>query len=143
LPDPFPEKCLLLYVNYFGLCEANIARLLQNVPCTQLIIDNSQALFALPTNALANIYSPRKFVGVPDGGLLVSSGLEIKTPKDEDTESINRMRHMLLRTAYTARDGYLYYLESEKALSNTKPLRMSCLTKRILASIDMAMVKRQ
>lgn len=143
LPDPFPEKCTLLYVNYFGLCEANVTRLLRDIPSNQLIIDNSQALHELPANALATIYSPRKFVGVPDGGLLVTSGLEIKVPENEDTDSLGRMRHLLLRMAYTGQDGYPNYLESENTLGNTKPLKMSRLTKRILSSIDMTMVKRQ
>lgn len=143
LQDSLPEKCALLYVNYFGLCAANVTRLLQVIPSNQLIIDNSQALFAHPTNALATIYSPRKFVGVPDGGLLVTSGLEINVPVDEDGGSLARMRHLLLRMAYTAQDGYTDYLESEKSLKNTQPLRMSRLTKRILASVDMTMVKRR
>lgn len=143
LPNKFPEKCFLLYVNYFGFCDANVTRLLRDIPSNQLIIDNSQALFALPTNALATIYSPRKFIGIPDGGLLVTSGLEIKVPEYEDMDSLGRMRHLLLRMAYTAQDGYPDYIESEDSLSNTKPLRMSRLTRRILASIDMGTVKRQ
>jgi len=143
LPSPFSEVYTLLYVNYFGLCEANIIRLIQDIPNNQLIIDNSQALFTLPTNALATIYSPRKFVGVPDGGLLVTSGLKIKAPGDEDTCSLDRMRQLLLRMAYTAQDGYPDYLEAENSLSDTRPLRMSRFTSRILAGIDMPTVKRK
>lgn len=143
LPDPFPENCAVLYVNYFGLCGANIGRLLETVPHDQLIIDNSQALLTPPAKGLATIYSPRKFVGVPDGGLLLSAGLEIRVPECEDTGSVDRMRHLLLRTAYSAQDGYRDYLESEKSLSDTRPLRMSRLTTRLLAGIDMEAVKRQ
>ena len=142
LPDLLPEKCAVLYVNYFGLCAANVTRLLQEIPSNQLIIDNSHALCALPTKALATIYSPRKFVGVPDGGLLVTSGLEINVPEDEDKSSLARMSHLLLRMAYTAKDGYPDYIESEKSLENTQPLRMSRLTSRILASVDLTRVKR-
>lgn len=141
LPDSLPEKCALLYVNYFGLCAANVTRLVQKTPNSQLIIDNSHALLALPTKVLATIYSPRKFVGVPDGGLLVTSGLEINVPEDEDKNSLARIRHLLLRMAYTAKDGYPDYIESEKSLENTRPLRMSGLTSRILASIDMTTLK--
>jgi hypothetical protein len=142
LPNSLPEKCVLLYVNYFGLCAANVTRLLQEIPDNQLIIDNSQALCALPTKALATFYSPRKFVGVPDGGLLVTSGLEINAPENEDKSSLSRMRHLILRMSYPARNGYPDYIESEKSLENTQPLRMSRLTSRILASIDMTTVKR-
>lgn len=140
--DALPPGCALLYVNYFGLCAANVTRLLQEVPGHQLIIDNSQALCAQPTKALATIYSPRKFVGVPDGGLLVRNGFELAAPEAEDNGSLPRMRHLLVRMAYTAREGYPYYKESEKSLESTQPLRMSKLTNRVLASVDLSAVKR-
>lgn len=141
LPASLTEKSALLYVNYFGLCAANVTRLCQDFPSNQLIIDNSQALFAQSADVLATIYSPRKFVGVPDGGLLATD-LRINMPVDEDRGSLLRMRHLLLRLAYTAQEGYSDYLETEKSLENTQPLRMSQLTKRILASIDMPLVRR-
>jgi len=143
LPETLPDDCAFLYVNYFGLCQDNVDRLLRDIPSNQLIIDNSQALFAPPAAVLANIYSVRKFLGVPDGGLLASTGLDVKVPEYEDTGSIERMRHLLLRMAYSARDGYPDYLESEKSLNNAKPLRMSRLTMRLLASVDMEAVKEQ
>lgn len=140
LTDAFPEKSALLYVNYFGLCEANVFRLLHAFPNKQLIIDNSQALLARPTRALASIYSPRKFVGVPDGGLLVAPELRLEEPEQEDAGSLGRMKHLLIRMASAAQDGYHDYLEAERSLGDTTPLRMSQLTQRILASVDMAVV---
>jgi hypothetical protein len=138
-----PEDGVLLYVNYFGLCQVNVERLLEQSGHSRLIIDNSQALFAPPTAALASIYSVRKFVGAPDGGLLATSGWRIECPQEEDTGSIERMKHLLLRLGYSARAGYPDHLESERTFENTAPLRMSVLTERLLASIDMAAVKRQ
>lgn len=143
LPKSFPAKSVVLYVNYFGLCDANVIRLLANTPENHLIIDNCQALFTRPSNALATIYSPRKFVGIPDGGLLIAPGIKITEPEHEDMDSIGRMRHLLLRMAYTAQDGYHDYVESEMALKNSIPLRMSRLTSRILASIDVGTVTSQ
>jgi hypothetical protein len=142
LPDVLSDQCVLLCVNYFGLCQENINRLLKEYPGNKLIIDNSQALFAPPPTALATIYSPRKYLGVPDGGL-ATSDLDIKVPESEDMESIGRMRHLLLRMAYSAREGYSGYLESENSLNNTIPLGMSRLTRRLLASIDMGPIKRR
>jgi len=137
VPEFIPEGCVFLYVNYFGLCQSNVDRLLGEIPPEKVVIDNSQALFAKPGPAWASIYSVRKFIGVPDGGLLMTSDTNIKVPEDEDTESFGRMKHLLLRMAHSARDGYASYLESEKTLNNAKPLRMSRLTKRLLASSDM------
>lgn len=143
LPSSFPEKCVFLYVNYFGLCQKNVNRLLQEIPSKNLIIDNSQALFAQPSSALATIYSIRKFVGVPDGGLLVTPTVEIKEQLAEDTNSIGRMRHLLLRMAYPAQNGYADYIEAERSLDSNKPLKMSRLTKRLLSGIDMVKVKQK
>lgn len=143
LPETLPEGCCFLYVNYFGLCKNNIDRLLQEIPGNQLIIDNSQALLASPVNVLANIYSLRKFIGVPDGGLLMASDINITAPKKEDTNSIGRMKHLLLRLAYSAQDGYPDFVESEEAFRNTKPLKISRLTNRLLSSIDMEKVKNR
>jgi len=142
LPDLAFDDSVLLYSNYFALCQENVSRLQQEIPQKHLIIDNCQALFAKHSNALATIYSVRKFVGVPDGGLLVASELDIKEPLNEDNDSIARMRHLLIRMAYSAREGYPDYINSEITLSNTKPLRMSWLTRRLLCSIDMKHVKR-
>jgi len=143
LPDSIPKKCALLYPNYFGLCDENIKCLLQHISKKKIIIDNSQALFALPDNVMASIYSIRKYIGVPDGGLLVSTELDFKMPDNEDSNSLARMKALLLRMSYSARTGYLSYVESEKTLNNTKPLKMSRLTNRLMASIDMDAVKRR
>lgn len=143
LSNLLSEESVVLYVNYFGLCTESVKRLCSEVPKKQLIIDNSQALFTQPEDVMATIYSVRKFIGVPDGGLLVASDIDIKIPEKEDAESLDRVKHLLLRSAYSARRGYLSYVESEKTLTNTTPLKMSRLTNRIAASFDMDLVKRK
>lgn len=143
-PKDLPNKnsdSFLLYVNYFGLNEQNVTKLLELWPKKQLLIDNSQALFAKPTDAIATIYSPRKFLGLPDGGMLHVPSLSMLEPDEEDTESINRMKHLLLRTAFSARYGYSDYLVAEQTLENTKPLAMSQITRRLITSIDLQIIK--
>lgn len=136
LPRILPDKCVFLYVNYFGLCQQNINRLLEVLPRDRLIIDNSQALFAPHSDVLATIYSPRKFVGLPDGGLLMASPLlNITPPVNEDLGSIERMRYLFVRMAYSAQDGYEYFQQARNSLQDTLPLAMSRLTRRLMKSI--------
>ena len=136
LPSSLPDQCVLLYVNYFGLCQGNIARLLDTIPNQRLIIDNSQALFAARTEALASIYSPRKFVGLPDGGMLRASPfLRIAPPTEEDHGSFDRMRYLLVRMACSARDGYADFERARNSLQDSSPLAMSRLTQRLMKSI--------
>ena len=136
LPHQPSDRCALFYVNYFGLCRNNTRRLLNEYPCDHIIIDNSQAVFAQHEDVLATIYSPRKFVGVPDGGLLrISPSMKLAPPAREDSESIARMHSLLVRLAYSAREGYADYQKIGFSLKNTMPLRMSRLTQRLLKSI--------
>ena len=76
-------------------------------------------------------------------GLLESNELDIKMPESEDINSLVRMRALLLRMAYSGRAGYKSYIESEKSLRDTKPLRMLRLTNRLMASIDIDKLKQR
>jgi hypothetical protein len=137
LPRELPEQHAVIYVNYFGLCQQHITRLLEEIPKNSLIVDNSHALFAEHTDALATVYSPRKFVGLPDGGLLrASSELKITPPRNEDKGSLARMNYLLTRMAYSARAGYEGFDRARKSLMDTTPLAMSKLTQRLMKSIQ-------
>lgn len=131
----------LLYVNYFGLCSSHQDELLQRYNPEQIIFDHSQAFFCSPKPCLATLYSPRKFFGVPDGGLLVTK-LEMLEPESIDDASIYRSVHLLQRLAGEPEDGYEAYQRAEKSLQDIDPKRMSLLTERILASINYQVVKR-
>ena len=70
-------------MNYFGVCEKVQDELLLKYNSEQLVFDHSQAFFTPPKKCLATIYSPRKFFGVPDGGLLFTE-VKIQLPKNQD-----------------------------------------------------------
>jgi len=132
----------LLYINYFGLCDHVVSRLASQLP-SQLIVDDTQALLASPTSALGTIYSPRKFAGLPDGGLLVANGLTVPVPAEEDDGSLQRMQPLLIRLAGSALEGYAAYVAANRTLEDTRPLRMSRLTRRLLRSMDPQDMRRR
>jgi hypothetical protein len=125
----------LLYVNYFGLCDSNVDDVLDRFSRERVVIDNAQAFFTQPRDCLATLYSPRKFVGVPDGGYLVTNKA-ISAPEAVDHASLDRCAHLLRRIADDAESGYAHYAAAEESLKLQEPKRMSALTQRILASID-------
>ena len=127
----------LLYVNYFGLCDGAIAPLLAHYGPERVIIDHSQAFYAPAQNCLANIYSPRKFFGVPDGGYLYSS-IKLTPPSEQDQASVARCSHLLTRLNAAPEPGYAAYAANEAGLSGQPPRRMSALTERLLQQLDYA-----
>ena len=145
LPDSLASDCAVLYVNYFGICQHHARKIVERAPPAVTIIDNSHALFAPPVaGALATVYSPRKFAGLPDGGLLTASPqLEITPPAEEDQGSFDRMQFLLRRMAYSAREGYAEFDEARRSLADTTPLAMSRLTRRLMRSIRWSEVSKR
>lgn len=136
------DSDVLLYVNYFGICNGQVANVLARFDPMQVILDNSQAFYTAPGACLATIYSPRKFFGVPDGGLLITS-MPIDMPDDVDTGSAERMRGLIKRLASTPEAGYADYQHAESSLVGAAPKRMSVLTERLLRAVDFESAKRR
>lgn len=130
----------LLYVNYFGLCTAIQQDILKRFNPLQVVFDNAQAFFSSPLDCLATLYSPRKFFGIPDGGLLVTS-LSISAPDATDETSLQRSTHLLQRLGARAEAGYEAYQRAERSLDGCVPKRMSLLTSCLLSSINVDWVR--
>ena len=72
-PEELPELEkgeYLLYTNYFGIKEKCVDRLASRYGGS-LIVDNALALYSPARSGVASLYSPRKFSGLPDGGIAV------------------------------------------------------------------------
>lgn len=139
-----PNICLnnneyLLYTNYFGIKDNYIKKLSQKYG-DKLIVDNAQALYAEPT---ANcIYSPRKFVGIPDGGIAYCN-------KENDIASYardysaDRCEHLLIRHDKEASEGYMAFKGNSAKLKSQTIKQMSNLTIRLIDSIDFNFIKEK
>lgn len=121
-----------LYTNYFGLKNKYIAQLeFKNI---NLIIDNAQAFYHLPTKKTIAFYSPRKFFGVPDGGYLYCEK-EIDYVLEED-KSYERFLHLTKRIDLDPESGYKDFVTNEMAITNYSLKSMSKLTQAILKNIN-------
>lgn len=129
----------LLYVNYFGLCDAVVSELEQAYPRERLVLDHAQALYARPAGT-ATLRSPRKFIGLPDGGILTTDR-PVPPPAATDQESLARLRGPLLRMAFGAEAGHAEFQRAERGLAGQPPLNMSLLTHRLLAATDHAQLQ--
>lgn len=123
----------LLYVNYFGVKNA-YCRLLTARYGAALILDHSQALFSPPLACGATLYSPRKFLGVADGGYLYCDST-LATDLEQDA-SYDSMRHLVGRLDLGASPFYEDFCQSELRLSGRPLRRMSAVTAAILDGVD-------
>ena len=129
------ENEWLVWVNYFGVCDAKLDRVFERFGRGRVVVDNSQALFSPPRDCLATLYSPRKFFGIPDGGYLITE-YDVPEPEEQDTESIARFEPLLVRIDRGPEAGYEGIRAARATLRGQRPKRMSPLTRHLLAHID-------
>lgn len=123
----------LIYVNYFGLkndyCKSLISKL-----GDRLILDYSQAYFSEPSRTSPTFYSPRKFFGLPDGGLVYSSK-ESSVEYDRCVHSHLRSSHLLKRFELGPEAGYNDLTINDSSVGEATEL-MSNLTRSLLDGVD-------
>ena len=125
----------ILYTNYFGINDRNVNEVIGQYGKQNVIIDNSQSLFS-SFDCLANIYSLRKTVGVPDGGIISSQYLRLNTKLKKDSTSSERFMHLLMRVDGRVEEGLSFFRESEKSIGLQEPKLMSDLTLSIFKQVD-------
>jgi len=124
----------LLYVNYFGLKDSYICNVLAPHYGERLIIDNSQGLFSPALAGIPTIYSPRKFVGVPDGGWLLNAPAgDWALPASQSSSHFDAL---LGRLEAAPEQHYAQFQRVETALAGAPVAAMSNSTRRVLDSLD-------
>lgn len=135
LLPPNESDSAVLIVNYFGLLDerklASFASRFNNV-----IIDYSQAFFAKPLMDLLNVYSPRKFFGVPDGCYVIGKNAKLHSADYEQDFSSDTASFLLKRIEYGCSKVYAERQLNEKRLDDSGILKMSGLTEYLLNGID-------
>lgn len=127
----FPRDDFIVYNNYFGLNGANVTELSSIYP--NLIVDNAQAFYSQP-ECRATVYSPRKFFGLPDGGIL--RGKDIPFLELERGTSYEVCGHLLKRIDFGAEAGFADFIMDDEALDRYPLEKMSKLTKALTGNID-------
>lgn len=142
MPDEssFNKNDFILYINYFGLMGTGASDLASRYP--NLIVDNAQAFYDEPIVDVHTIYSPRKFFGMPDGGLLFTS-LHLPIAHLELEASEKRCSHLALRRDVGPEDGYTAFLANERILDDLPIRKMSRISQDLLSQIDHHLVKKR
>lgn len=119
------KDAYILYTNYFGVKDKYVELLSKSTK--KLIVDNAQALYCDIDSVEHAVYSPRKFLGIPDGGMLKTSCslLDDHFEKDHSSE---RISHLINRIDQGVEQAYAEYTENEKKIRELPVLHMSELT---------------
>lgn len=134
------EGDLVLLVDYYGLCRTQIENQLALFPKNSVVVDCSQAWFQAPFDCLATIYSPRKFLPVPDGGV-VHTSLQLDTQETDERSSLERYQYLLERVTGEPEASRQLYLESEAQLEEPSLRGMSSFTRKLIEVADQDFIK--
>ncbi len=97
--EAVPSDAAVVLVNYFGVMgQARMQALASRY--AHVILDNCQAFFAPPLPHCLNVYSARKFVGVPDGAYVVGPGAARYVEEYEQDYSSDSAAFLLQRIEY-------------------------------------------
>ena len=131
---------IIIIANYYGLCCSQIEKVLSHFPKNSVIVDSSQAYFQTPFDCLATIYSPRKFIPVPDGGI-VNTDLRLCQKEPDEISSFVRYRCLVESVVGGPESSRDLYLESESQLNLPSLRTMSAFTRRLLEIVDTNFIK--
>ena len=127
------ENELVLLVNYFGLTGDAVAKAAAQLP-GRCVVDATTALYSPHLPGVPTIYSPRKFAGVPDGGVLCAPFPITKLPEEQQLSAPYSL-HLLERIESGAMVASRNCDAAEEVLG-APARRMSPLTRQLLRSID-------
>lgn len=129
--------------NYFGIKDQYISMLSRKYG-NHLIIDNAQAFFSPVIPDTYAFYSPRKFFGVPDGGVAYVANHAKPVQCKEQDDSSDRLKHLQLRKEKGAEAGFATYQSNEGKLDKLPMKLMSDYTHDVLYGIDyMGTIKKR
>lgn len=136
------EHDYIVVNNYFGIKDQYVEQLSKKYG-NHLIIDNAQAFFALVIPDTYAFYSPRKFFGVPDGGVAYVANDAKPIRCEEQDDSSNRLKHLQLRKEKGAEAGFATYQLNESKLDKLTTKWMSNYTHEVLCRIAYATAKEK
>jgi hypothetical protein len=138
------ESACIVIVNYFGIMSQQRLECLSN-KFKNVIIDNSQAFFCKPLVRCMNVYSVRKFIGVPDGAYAIGDNANRYVEEYEQDFSSDTSQFLLQRIEYGCEGkAYESRMLNEHRIDASGIKKMSKLTHTILdgTNYDLIINKR-
>ena len=134
--NAYPGKNdILVYTNFYGIqTQEKLKHILNEYE--HVIFDNTHAFYNAPVKGAYNVYSCRKFFGVPDGGYLISDRFNHADSTTEKSCSYTTASYLLKAHDTSTNEAYGDSIINEERITNEGVRLMSSLTHKILKSID-------
>lgn len=129
-----------VHINYFGFTETTLFEEIINSGVF-IVEDASQSLLSFPRSSLSHItiFSPRKFVGVPDGGIsIINRNINFRMPKLKEIPHswlIDAVEMLIQRREFDELGGPKTWYDLFNKTKETIPIgnyKMSSLTYSLL-----------
>lgn len=138
-PDLLPEidhiepNSAVHLINYFGMMHDRVVQYAETVET--VILDQSHSFFSHPVMrpGVYNIYSCRKFFGVPDGGYLVS--LDCPHPELSPYRVSDHFEYLVRSSEFGQQSAYSDYQRANAALNGVYAA-MSDMTASMMRTVD-------
>lgn len=137
------EDEAVLFANYYGIMSHDRMRKLAKC-CKHPIIDNCQGFFNAPIEGAMNVYSCRKFIGVPDGAYVIGKNAHKFVEDYPQCYSSDTAAFLLKRIEYGCEGkGYEARSINEHRIDTEPIMKMSKLTHAILDGTDYEFIKQK
>lgn len=136
------QNSIVLLVDYFGVCSEKISCLAKAFNRAEVVIDRAHAFFEAPIVAdhIHNVYSAKKFFGVPDGAYLISNAAIISA--ETMTDACEYSGYLLCAYEQGTNAAYTAKKETDGILA-VKYSGMSRLALGLLQNVDYGKVKQR
>lgn len=140
LPDN--SGTIVLLVDYFGVCSRKIEKFARSFCHAEVIIDRAHAFYEKPVmdEHIYNVYSAKKFFGVPDGAYLI--GKTVLSSQEIPVEAHNYTEYLI--TAYEEGTNAAYAMKKE--VDEMLAVNYGCISKLslgVLKNVDYDRIRKR
>lgn len=135
------ENKIVYIVNYFGVMDNSLKRFVYSNKNTIFIIDNAHSFYCKPiiSNNVYNLYSCKKFFGVPDGGYLITKKIMHTPYKDSFSNSIS---NYLIKSLEEGTNSCYKDKKEVDSYINNNYSGISVFSKKLMEKINYKKIKR-
>ncbi len=135
-----PKGKAVYLVDYFGIMDKTVQKYVADNPKTTFLIDNAHSFYNKPImrENVFNLYSCKKFFGVPDGGYLISERKIVQVYKKTTS---NQISSYLIKSLEEGTNSCYQEKKEVDEYINTNYSGISVFTEELLFRIDYEKIK--